>query len=253
MKRMKRITSQMVKAIYDFELIENGDKVAVSLSGGKDSSALLQALVNYQKYNDVDFELVALTMHMGLDGFDTERLAKYCASLDVPFYVIETQAAEIIFDIRQEKNPCSLCSNLRHGAINGKAIELGCNKVATAHHADDAIETLFMNMISGGKLATFKPKTYLSRDNITLIRPFAYVFEKEIKAYVTHENGVVIDNPCPKDGVTTREEMKTLIKDIEHMFPKMSVKSNLLRSLYFDERVALWDVPKRKQNTDTQK
>ena len=199
---MQKLLSKMRQAINDYNLIENGDKIAVGLSGGKDSVTLLNLLNAYKKFSPEKFELIAITLNPG--GVDNSPLYKLCKDLNVPFYEIQTDINKIVFDLRKEKNPCSLCANLRRGALNSTAQKLGCNKVALGHHKDDAIETLLLSMFYEGRINCFSPKTFMAKNNLSLIRPMVYINEGSIKNLVKKYNFPVIKNPCPADGKTKR-------------------------------------------------
>lgn len=210
---MKRILSHMRRAVDDYSMIENGDSVAVGISGGKDSLALLAALSAYRKFADADFSLTAITIDMGFEGMDFSPVFDFCQRIDVPYIVKKTEIAEIIFNIRKESSPCSLCSKMRRGALNELAKEAGCNKVALGHHNEDVIETFFLSLFYEGRLNSFSPVTYLSRTNMYVIRPFIYVPEGEIKGYARRVSLPVVKNLCPMDGVSKRQDMKEFIAE----------------------------------------
>lgn len=218
---MQEIVSLMRKAIEDYNMIEEGDKIAVGLSGGKDSITLLLALHNLRIWYPKKFELMALTIDPGGDLFDIKELQKLCDSLDIEYVVEKTNIKEVVFDIRKEKNPCSLCANLRRGALNGVAEAYGCNKVALGHHQDDVIETFFLSLFYEGNIHTFAPTTYLSRKNIVTIRPFIYVTEKQIKGFQNKNPLPIMKKKCPNDGHSKREFIKGLIKDLTYKIPRL--------------------------------
>ena len=222
---MQNILGNIRKAIQDFSMINEGDKIAIGLSGGKDSLALLYSLANLRKFYEKHFELMAITIDAGFDGFDTTNLMKICEELDVEYIVYKSDIKEIVFDIRKEKNPCSLCANLRRGMLNSVAKENGCNKVALGHHQDDVIETLLMSLFYEGHIHTFSPVTYLSRKDITIIRPMIYLTENEIKKWIKDMNLITMKKCCEADGFTTREEIKNFIQDYTKKIPYF--KSNL--------------------------
>ena len=215
MQVMKHILGYIRKAVNDFEMIEDGDKVAVGLSGGKDSILLLLSLARLRTFYPKKFELIAITLDMGLPGFDTTYLEKLCKENDVEYIVEKTQIAEIVFDVRQEKNPCSLCANLRRGILYDTAKKLGCNKVALGHHVDDVMETFLMSLLYEGRVNTFLPVTYLSRKDITMIRPMVYVPESEILHLMKKYELQTVKTKCPIDGETKRQYMKDLIRKLE--------------------------------------
>ena len=220
---MQKLLSKTRQAINDFNMINDNDKIAVGLSGGKDSVTLLHILKNYQKFSPQKFELIAITLNPG--GVDNGPLHELCKKLDVPFYEIQTDIAKIVFDIRKEKNPCSLCANLRRGILNSTAIELGCNKIALGHNEDDVLETFLLNLLYTGSISTFAPVSYMDRSQITLIRPLIYAPEKEIQKCIRKNNIAVMPKTCPMDGVSKREEMKELLKSLRFNIP--TIRANL--------------------------
>lgn len=217
--KLQRLLSLARKAIDDYHMIEEGDRIAIGVSGGKDSYALLNALAGLRRFYPKHFEIEAITVDLGFKGFDIDTIAKVCSDLNVHFTPVKTEIAEVVFDIRKEDNPCSLCAKLRKGAFNDAAKELGCNKSAYAHHKDDVIETVLMSLIYEGHFYCFSPVTYLDRSNITLIRPLIYVEERDIKGFVNMYDLPVVKNPCPADGVTKREYVKELIRKLESENP----------------------------------
>ena len=211
----RRLLSYVRRAVDDYQMIEDGDRICVGISGGKDSLALLAGLANLRYFYPKKFELVALTVDMGFDGVDYAEIEAFCRELDVPYHVKKTEIAQIIFDIRKEKNPCSLCAKMRRGVLHSTAKELGCNKIAFGHHFDDVVETFMLNLFHEGRIGCFQPVTYLSRADITLIRPLLYMPEKDVRYFANHENLPVVKSPCPADGHTEREEMKKLLDSLE--------------------------------------
>ncbi len=197
---MKRILSLLRRAVQDFDMIKPGDRIAVDLSGGKDSIALLNALKRFQYFSPAPFELEAITLTMGIGELDLNPLIDMCKDLKVPYTIKETQIGRIVFDVRREKNPCSLCANMRRGALHNVAVERNCNKVALGHHKDDVIETFLLSLLYEGRLNTFSPVTYLSRKRLTLIRPLIYASEKEITGLSSKYNFPVVKSPCPVNG-----------------------------------------------------
>ncbi|MBU7008126.1 tRNA 2-thiocytidine biosynthesis TtcA family protein [Phosphitispora fastidiosa] len=230
MKRIYRreLWQRIGKANEDFGLIGAGDHIAIGLSGGKDSTALLYIMTEWQKFCPVSFKITAITLDMGWGG-DLTPLKNYCAATGVLYHVEQTNIGPIVFETRQESNPCSLCARLRRGTLHNIAKSLGCNKVALGHHLDDALETLLLCMSFESRFKTFKPKTYLDRADITLIRPMIYVEEKTIIKLVKRLSLPVIHNPCPANGLTKRQEMKDIISCWEKISP--SVRDNLLGAL----------------------
>jgi len=212
--KLQQLLSYTRKALDDYHMIEDGDKIAIGVSGGKDSLTLLYALSGLRRFYPKKFEIEAITVNMGFKELDFSTVAALCKELDINYTVVESDIAEIIFDIRKESHPCSLCAKMRKGAFNTKASELGCNKEAYAHHYDDVIETVMMSLIYEGRFHCFSPVTYLERSGITLIRPLIYVEEQDIKGFRNAFNLPVVKNPCPVDGYTKREYIKQLIKSL---------------------------------------
>lgn len=207
------------KAIEDYHMIQSNDKVAIGISGGKDSLTLLYAMAKLKEFYPIPYELVAITVDLGFDDFDTTLLSEYSASLGVPYFVEKTEIAKIVFDFKQEPNPCSLCSRLRKGAFNEAAIRLGCNKIAYAHHKDDVLNSFLMSLLYEGRIHTFSPVTHLEKSNLYLIRPLIYAYEGEIVSFATEQALPIKKNPCPADGVTKRQEAKELIQQLKHTVP----------------------------------
>ncbi len=215
MKEIKRILSFTRRAIDDYGMIEDGDKIGVGVSAGKDSLTLLCALAELRRFYPKKFELVAITVDMGFEGMDFTPIAELCRELDVPFVVSPTQISRIIFDVRKEKNPCSLCAKMRRGALHDECKRQGCNKLALGHHFDDVVETFMLNLFYEGRLGSFSPVTYLSRKDLTMIRPLIYAQEKDVRYFVNRHPLPIIESPCPADKNTERENMKQLLASIE--------------------------------------
>lgn len=235
---MKKILGAMRRAIEDFDLIHDGDKIGVGLSGGKDSMVLLYALKLYQGFSPENFELEAFTVNLGYEDFDTETIRKYCENIHVPFNLKETNIKDIVFDVRKEKNPCALCANMRRGAIHNSLKEKDFNKLALAHHGDDALDTLFLSMLYEGRINTLQPLTYLDRKKIYVIRPFLYLSEYDIKGAINKYEIPVVKNPCPVDKKTKREYIHKLLKDIYKEVP--GSRDRLLRAIQNGEELNLW-------------
>ncbi|MBQ9941242.1 MAG: tRNA 2-thiocytidine biosynthesis protein TtcA [Clostridia bacterium] len=214
---MQKILSPVRRCVQDFDMIKNGDKIAVGVSAGKDSLTLLCVLSALSRFYPEKFTLEAITIDMGFDGKtgDYTEIQKLCDSLNVPYSVVPTHISEVVFDIRKEKNPCSLCANMRRGALNDAAKERGCNKVALGHHHDDAVETFFLNLFHEGRLGCFSAVTYLSRKDITLIRPMLYVEEKDIRSFSLKENLPTKISLCKADGNTQRQKVKDFIAELQ--------------------------------------
>ena len=236
---LEKLVSKMRKAVTDYKMIKNGDKVAVGLSGGKDSLCLLKMLASFRRYSPEKFDLVAITVDLSFTGQTTDftALKSLCDELDVPFYLVETQIGEIVFDVRKESNPCALCSKMRKGALYNKAVEVGANKIALGHHRDDLIDTLMMSMFYEGRMSTFAPKSYLDRTGLTLIRPMLYIKECDLTSY--SKNLPVLKSECPANKATKREEVKTIINDINKKIP--GVRDMLFTALTHPDRYNLFD------------
>ena len=219
-----RLLTPIKKTILQYNMIEEGDRVAIGLSGGKDSSTLLYILTMLREQLPFHFDLIPISLSLGFEDLDISPLKKFVTELGHELYVKETNISQIVFDYKQEKNPCSLCANLRRGILFNYAASLNCNKLAYGHHLDDGIETFFMNLFYGGKLGLFKPVTYLDRSNITLIRPMIAVEEKTIIHFVQEKKIPVIHNPCPADKKTKREEMKELVNELSAKYPGLRQK-----------------------------
>ena len=203
------------RAVDDYEMIDDGDKIAVGISGGKDSLALLATLSAMRRFYPKKFDIVAITVNIGLEGMDFAPVALFCESLDVEYKIVNTDIARIIFDVRKESNPCSLCAKMRRGALHLAAVEAGCNKVALGHHYDDAVETFMMNLFNEGRLGCFSPKSYLSNRQITLIRPMLYATEKDVVYFAKKQELPIVTSTCPEDHATERENTKKLLAELE--------------------------------------
>lgn len=210
----QKLLSLTRKCIDLYQLIDDGDHVAVGVSAGKDSLSLLITLDRLRKFYPHKFDLSAITVDLGLGNFNLEPVCELCKKLDIPYYIVKTDIADVLYNVRKESNPCALCAKLRKGALNDKAKEIGANKIAYAHHKDDLIETSIMALIFEGRYYTFSPKTYLDRTGLTVIRPFILVDEADIVSFAKRENLPICKNPCPMDGVTKREYVKNLLKKI---------------------------------------
>ena len=248
---MRKIIGCMRKAADDYAMIEEGDRVAVGLSGGKDSLALLTALSVYRRFSPVGFDLAAINVDMGFEKTspaEREALSAYVEELGVPYYVEKTDIAEIIFDVRKESNPCSLCSKMRRGALNSKCAEIGANKLALGHNAEDLIETFLLSLVYEGRLSTFQPVSYMSRSGITLIRPLIYVNESDIRSAVKRLSMPVLHNPCPMNHTSRREYMKELCGQITRDVP--FAKDRILGALTHPERNNLFPPRVKREGYD---
>lgn len=217
--KLQQLLSYTRKAVDDYNMIEDGDRIAIGVSGGKDSLTMLYALSNLRKFYPKKFEIEAISVSLGFDGFDLSPIQELCNQLDVPYTIVNTEIADVIFNKRQEQNPCSLCAKMRKGAFNDKAKELNCNKIAYAHHLDDIVETMFLSLLYEGRFHSFSPVTYLDKMELTVIRPIMYVKEADVKGFKNRYDLPVQKNPCPADGYTKREYVKNLVKQLNHENP----------------------------------
>lgn len=217
--KLQQLLSYTRKAVDEYQMIEEGDKIAVGISGGKDSLTLLYALHGLMRFYPKHFTIEAITVDLGHPGFHTEPIRQLCEELQVPYTVVPTQIAQIIFDERKEGNPCSLCAKMRKGALNEAVKERGCNKVAYAHHKDDVVETMLLSLIFEGRFHSFSPRTYLDRMDLTVIRPMMYVDEADVIGFQHKYNLPVAKNPCPADGYTKRQYAKDLLRTLSQEHP----------------------------------
>lgn len=222
---MQKILGYMRKAIDEFHMIEEGDKIAVALSGGKDSITMLMGFKNLMRFYPKHFDIIAISINPGFEFFDSSLLERTCQELEIPFVEKSSHIKEIVFDIRQEKNPCSLCANLRRGILNSTAIELGCNKIALGHNEDDVLETFLLNLFYAGSINTFAPVSYMDRSQMTLIRPLIYAPEKYIRNFVKRNGIAIMPKACPMDGKSKREDIKQMIFQMEKEIPR--IRENL--------------------------
>ncbi len=223
---MQHIMSQMRAAIEDYRLIENGDRIAIGLSGGKDSLVMLCALANIRRFFNMDFDLVAVTVDPCFDNTETDfsQVQELCRRLQVKYEIRRSELSRIIFDERKEQNPCSLCARMRRGILHDICKKHNCNKLALGHHLDDAVQTFFMNLFYGGKIGCFSPKTYLSRKELFLIRPMIFCRESKIEAVAYRNRLPVVVSACPVDGHTCRQSTQVLIEELERKFPDLRRK-----------------------------
>lgn len=226
---MQRILSHMRKAIEKYNMIEENDKIAICLSGGKDSITMLHAFKALQRFYPKKFDIIAISIDPGFEFFDTDFLQNMCDKLEIPLFIEKSNAKEIVFDIRKEKNPCSLCANLRRGIINSVAIREGCNKIALGHNEDDVLETFLLNLFYTGSINIFSPVSYMDRSKITLIRPLIYTSEKDTRRFVRKNNLEVMPKVCPMDGTSKREDMKQLIFTLTKNIPM--IRANLFGAI----------------------
>lgn len=221
---MQHILGLVRRCIEDYHMIAEGEKIAVGVSGGKDSMLTLAALAQLRRFYPKKFALEAITLEMGMPGMDFEPVAEYCRSVDVPYTRIQVPVYQLIFEERKEKNPCSLCAKMRRGSLNTALVEKGIRKIALGHHYDDAIETLLMNLLFEGRIGCFQPMTYLDRMDVLQIRPLLYCREEEVRRAVAKLQLPVIHNPCPADGSSRRQEIKELIAQMEGKYPDLKRK-----------------------------
>lgn len=233
----KWVLARVKKAIVDYGMIASGDRVAVGLSGGKDSAVLLHVLNRVRRVAPVRFTLCAVFIDPGWP-VDIDVLRAFCRKEEIPFYHRPTDIAAVVFDVRREKNPCSLCANMRRGALNNTARELGCNKVALGHHLDDVLETFLMSLIYTGRLHTFAPVTFLDRSGITMIRPLVYLTQEHVRQVALMEHLPVLENPCPVDGKTRRQEMRDLAAQLTERYPEL--RERFLHALQSGEANGPW-------------
>ena len=222
---MQHILSLVRRCVDDYGMITDGETVAVGVSGGKDSVLTLAALAKLRDFHPAKFQVTAITIDSGTPGMDFAPIARLCQELGVTYHLVPVPIYEIVFTARQEKNPCSLCAKMRRGALSTELNRLGISKIALGHHYDDAVETLLMSLFWEGRISCFQPVTYLDRTEVTQIRPLLYVQEREVRNAVARCGLPVVENPCPANGSTAREEMKELIAQLEPQFPNLKKKS----------------------------
>lgn len=235
--KLQRLMSLTRQALDKYRLIEEGDHIAVGISGGKDSLALLFALHYLRRFYPEPYTLSAITVDLGLGNMNLEPVKALCEEFEIPYAIIPTEIGSLLFDIRKESNPCSLCAKMRKGALNEKAKELGCNKIAYAHHRDDVIETMMMSLFYEGRFHSFSPKTYLDRMDLTVIRPMIFVTEADVIGFKNKYQLPVCKNPCPMDGYTKRQYVKDLIRDLQKDQPHL--KDCLFRAV-LDGNIKGW-------------
>lgn len=221
---MQHVLGLVRACVEDYRMIEPDDRIAVGVSGGKDSLMTLAALARLREFYPVKFSLEAITLEMGMPDMDFAPVAELCEALNVPYTRIQVPIYDIVFNERKEKNPCSLCAKLRRGSLNTALTEKGIKKIALGHHFDDAVETLMMNLLFEGRIGCFQPVTYLDRSGITQIRPLLYCHEDEIRRVAAREKLPVIKNACPADGQSRRREVKELLAKMEETYPDVKQK-----------------------------
>lgn len=216
---LQRLYSYTRKAVDEYSLIDEGDKIAVGISGGKDSLTLLYALAGLRRFYPKKFELCAITIDLGWEGLELEPIKELCKQLDVEYKIVSTDIANIVFNERKESNPCSLCAKMRKGALNNEMMALGCNKIAYAHHKDDVLVTMLMSLFFEGRLSTFWPVTHLDKTDLKVIRPFIYIPESNIKGFINKYQVPVVKSPCPADGNTKRKYVSQLLQQLNRENP----------------------------------
>lgn len=217
--QLQRLLSFTRKAVDEYAMIQEGDHIAVGISGGKDSLTLLYALHGLKRFYPGHFELSAVTVNLGFENFDLTPVQNLCRELEVPYHIVDSEIYHILFDVRKESNPCSLCAKMRKGALNEAVKKLGCNKVAYAHHKDDIIETMLLSLIFEGRFHSFSPKTYLDRMDLTVIRPIMFIDEADVIGFKNKYNLPVVSSKCPVDGYTKRQYAKELVKQLNTEHP----------------------------------
>ncbi|MCI6255193.1 MAG: tRNA 2-thiocytidine(32) synthetase TtcA [Clostridiales bacterium] len=220
---MDKILSYVRRCVEDYDMIHSGDRLAVGVSGGKDSLVLLAALAKLREFYPQPFTVEAITLNMGT-GMDFAPVEAYCRKIGVPYTVIRTEIAHIIFDVRKEKNPCSMCAKMRRGALHNAMLERDIHKIALGHHFDDAVETFFLSLFYEGRLSCFQPVTFLDRTGVTQIRPLLYCGEGHIRNVAEREGLPVLHNPCPADGYTRRQEVKELVAELGKRYPQLKTR-----------------------------
>ena len=238
--KLQQIMSKTRKAVDDYKMINENDTIAVGISGGKDSLALLHALAGMRRFYPIHYSLIAITCDLGFKNVDFNEIKKLCEELDVKYYIVESDISDIVFNVRKEENPCSLCAKMRKGAMYNFLKEVGCSKIAYAHHQDDVVETYMMSLIYEGRQNTFSPVTFLDRTGVTVIRPFIYMKEADIIGFVKANNVPVLKSPCPVDGYTKRQYAKDLLKSINEEAPGVrdriftAIQNSNIKGWYLD-------------------
>lgn len=227
--KLQQVLSYVRKAIDDYHMIDEGDKIAIGISGGKDSLTLLYALNSLRIFYPKKFDICAVTVDLGFDNLNLDKIKDLCEQLNVDYKIVKTDIAQIVFQERKETNPCSLCAKMRKGALNDAIKEMGCNKVAYAHHKDDVVETMMMSLIFEGRFHTFSPVTFLDKTEITVIRPLLYMNEADVIGFVHKYDVPVVKSPCPADGYTKREYVKNLLREINKETP--GVKNRMFTAI----------------------
>lgn len=243
-KIMRKMLSLVRGCCDDYNMLKNGDNIAVGVSGGKDSLTLLYVLNELSKFHPSGVSVCGIMLDMGFENADFSPLKEFCEKIGVPFYIEKTNIKQVVFDIRKERNPCSLCAKLRRGALHDAAIKHGCRTIALGHHFDDAVETFMLSLIFESRLNSFAPVTCLDRKNVTVIRPMLYVSEKKIIGFANKYNLPVAKNPCTADGATKRQEMKNLLFEMEGKY--RNLREHIFGAM---QRLPLpgWEIDGRKE------
>lgn len=235
---MKKVLGCIKKAVMNYSMIDDGDVIGVGVSGGKDSMALLYGLKLFQNFSPVKYEIKAISLTMGFENFDLTSISDFCKTHDIEHIVEETNIGKIIFEERNEKHPCGMCSRMKRGRLSKVCNRNGISRLALGHHADDAIETLFMSMFYESRIHTFRPVTYMDRSGITVIRPLIYAFESDITDAVSRHNLPIISNPCPADKNTKRQYIKSMMNNFSKDIPHL--KAQLLHALENKDQLEIW-------------
>jgi tRNA(Ile)-lysidine synthetase-like protein len=237
---MDRLDGLVRRCIDDYQMINEGERIAVGVSGGKDSLALLMALNTLKRYYDKNFELEAVTIDLGFEGMDYSPIEELCRGLCIPYTIVKTDIKEIVFDVRKEENPCSLCAKMRRGALHDAIISRGIRKIALAHHYDDAVETFLLSLLYEGRISCFKPVTWMSRVGVWQLRPLLYAQEEQISSFAQRAALPIVSNACPQDRASKRNEIKQLIKTLSADYPDLKSKVfGAMRRLPLDG----WEMP----------
>lgn len=244
---LKRLLSYTRQAVDDYGMIRDGDHIAIGISGGKDSLTLLYALCYMQRFYPQNFLLTAITVDLGYGDFNLSPIQDLCNRLGVAYHIVHTDIARIVLEEHRESSPCSLCAKMRKGALNNAAKELGCNKIAYAHHMDDIIETSFLSLIFEGRFYSFSPLTHLDRTGLTVIRPLMYIPEAKVKGFQNKQNLPVVKNPCPADGLTKRSYIKNLLRDINREHP--GAKKRIFHAILYGNIPGWPDLKKESTNS----
>ena len=248
--QLQRLLSYTRKAVDEYEMIQEGDHIAVGISGGKDSLTLLYALHGLKRFYPKKFELSAVTVDLGFEGFDLSPIQKLCSEMEIPYRIVPSEIYDILFNVRRESNPCSLCAKMRKGALNQAVKEMGCNKVAYAHHKDDIIETMLLSLIFEGRFYSFSPRTYLDRMDLTVIRPLMFVSEMEVIGFKNKYDLPVVKSQCPIDGYTKRQYAKELVKQLNTEHP--GARERMFHAI-LSGHISGWPEPVLRERTKPEK